>query len=92
MGLGMALNPCAPLSTIILASATAASLTAGLSLGIGFGLGAVIIPTLIFAFGVAHFGMQIRQQIGDRRIALENLSVALLVLMGIGTATGWIAP
>lgn len=60
MGMGMALNPCAPLTTVILASATTASIYAGLSLGIGFGLGAVAIPTLIFTFGVAHFGTKIR--------------------------------
>ena len=92
MGMGMALNPCAPLSTVILASATTASVVAGMSLGIGFGLGAVFIPTLIFAFGVAHFGAQIRQHLSEWRIALENTSVGLLVLMGIGTAMGWIVP
>ncbi len=92
MGMGMALNPCAPLTTVILASATTASILAGLSLGIGFGLGAVFIPTLIFAFGVAHFGAQIRQHLGEWRTALENTSVGLLILMGIGTAMGWITP
>ncbi|MEN8180621.1 MAG: sulfite exporter TauE/SafE family protein [Pseudomonadota bacterium] len=92
MGMGMALNPCAPLTTVILASATTASILAGLSLGIGFGLGAVFIPTLIFAFGVAHFGAQIREHLSHWRLALENTSVGLLILMGIGTAMGWITP
>ena len=56
----MALNPCAPLTTIILAAATTASALAGMSLGLGFALGAVIVPALVFAAGVAHFGTQVR--------------------------------
>lgn len=92
MGMGMALNPCAPLTTVILASATTASVTAGLSLGGGFGIGAVAFPTLIFAFGVAHLGTQLREHMGRWRGALENTSVGLLMLMGTGTAMGWITP
>jgi sulfite exporter TauE/SafE len=92
MGFGMALNPCAPLTTIILASATSASVTNGISLGVGFALGAVFVPAWIFAFGVAHFGDQIRRHLTQHRIALENTSVALLVLTGSATAMGWITP
>ena len=92
MGMGMALNPCAPLTTVILAAATTASMAAGLSLGVGFGLGAVFIPTLIFAFGVAHFGAQIREHLSEWRLTLENASVGLLVVMGVGTGMGWIVP
>lgn len=92
MGMGMALNPCAPLTTVVLAAATTASLFAGLSLGLGFGLGAVFIPTLVFAFGVAHFGSQIRSYLRDYRVALENISIGMLILLGAGTAMGWIMP
>jgi sulfite exporter TauE/SafE len=92
MGMVMALNPCTPLTTVILAAATSASLLAGLSLGLGFGLGAVLIPTLVFAFGVAHFGSQIRGYLSEYRTTLENLSIGLLILLGTGTALGWIAP
>ena len=92
MGMGMALNPCAPLTTVVLAAATTASLAAGLSLGLGFGIGAIIIPTLIFAFGVAHFGKQVRQHLSQWRNALENTSVGLLLLLGTSTAMGWVAP
>lgn len=92
MGFGMALNPCAPLTTIILASATSASILAGASLGIGFALGAVVLPTLIFAFGVAHFGHQIRLHLAHHRTVLENTSIGLLVIIGSATALGWITP
>jgi sulfite exporter TauE/SafE len=92
MGFGMALNPCAPLTTIILAAATSASIFAGASLGIGFALGAVALPTVIFAFGVAHFGHQIRLHLARHRTALENTSIGLLVLIGSATALGWITP
>jgi len=92
MGAGMALNPCAPLTTVVLASATTASASAGLSLGLGFGLGAVFLPSLIFAFGVAHFGSQVRQHLWQWRRTLEHASVGLLLLLGTGTLMGWIAP
>jgi len=92
MGVGMALNPCAPLTTIIIAAASTASAIAGVSLGLGFGIGAVIVPTLIFAFGVAHFSSQIREQLGEWRGGLEIASIALLILLGIGTVSGWIVP
>ncbi|MEJ2590788.1 MAG: sulfite exporter TauE/SafE family protein [Candidatus Thiodiazotropha sp.] len=92
MGMGMALNPCAPLITLTLASATAASVAAGLSLGSGFALGAVLVPTLIFTFGAAHFGQQLRHHLARHRVALENTSVALLMSTGAATALGWITP
>jgi cytochrome c biogenesis protein CcdA len=92
MGAGMALNPCAPLTTIILAAATTASAVAGMSLGLGFALGAIIVPTLMFATGIAHFGTQVRLHLKHWRGALEKTSVALLLLLGFGTAMGWIVP
>ncbi|MEW8681874.1 MAG: sulfite exporter TauE/SafE family protein [Candidatus Thiodiazotropha endolucinida] len=92
MGLGMAFNPCAPLTTIILAAATSASILSGASLGVAFAVGAVILPTLIFAFGVAHFGHQIRLHLAHHRTALENTSIGLLVMIGCATALGWITP
>ncbi len=92
MGFGMALNPCAPLTTVMLASATSASIITGISLGAGFALGAVFVPTWVFALGVAHFGEQIRQHLSQHRVALENTSVVLLVLTGTATAMGWITP
>jgi hypothetical protein len=52
----------------------------------------VLIQSLIFAFGVAHFGARIRTHLADRRIALENTSVVLLILMGVSAAMGWITP
>ena len=92
MGAGMALNPCAPLSTIILAAATTASALAGMSLGLGFALGAIIVPTLVFATGVAHFATQVRLHLKHWRDALEKASITLLLLLGLGTAMGWIVP
>lgn len=92
MGFGMALNPCAPLTTVVLASATSASIITGVSLGTGFALGAVFVPTWVFAIGVAHFGEQIRRHLTQHRSVLENTSVALLVLTGTATAMGWITP
>jgi sulfite exporter TauE/SafE len=91
MGLGMALNPCAPLTTVVLAAATTSSALSGLLLGLSFGVGAVLIPSLIFAIGVAHFATQIRVHLGRWRGTLEKVSIGLLFVMGTGTALGWIA-
>lgn len=92
MGAGMALNPCAPLTTVILAAATTGSAKAGMMLGFGFGIGAVLIPAVIFSLGVAHFGQQLKQHMSRWGSSLENVSIGLLVVMGMGTALGWIAP
>jgi cytochrome c biogenesis protein CcdA len=92
MGLSMTFNPCAPLTTVILAAATSTSIVTGASLGIGFAMGAVIVPTLIFTFGVAHFGQQIRLHLANHRSTLENTSIGLLIMIGCATALGWITP
>ncbi len=92
MGAGMALNPCAPLTMVILAAATTGSAKAGMMLGFGFGIGAVLLPTVIFSLGVAHFGQQLRAHMDRWGSALENASIGLLIVMGMGTALGWIAP
>ena len=92
MGAGMALNPCTALTTVVLAAATSASAGAGLSLGIGFGLGAVLLPGLIFVFGVAHFGSEVRRHLGRWRSTLDKAAIGLLLLLGSATALGWITP
>lgn len=92
MGLGMALNPCLPLQTILFAAAASGAAWAGLQLGLGFGLGAVAVPTLVFGLGVAHFGAQLREHLAMRRQTLENVSALLLLFLGVGTLTGWITP
>jgi len=85
MGVGMALNPCAPLGTIMLASSATASAILGLSLGFGFGFGAILMPAVIFGVGVAYFGEQIRLHLREWRVVLEKTSAVLLVLMGMST-------
>jgi len=92
MGAGMAINPCAPLTTVTLAAAATGSGPGGLGLGLAFGLGAVVIPALVFGLGVAHLGAEIKQQLQQWSGAVEHTGVALLALMGLGTAMGWITP
>lgn len=92
MGAGMALNPCAPLATILLAASATGSATAGMSLGLGFGIGAVVIPSIVFAMGVAHFGRQLREHMARWRPSLELFAALMLILLGLTTALGWIKP
>lgn len=92
MGAGMALNPCAPLGTVLLAASTTGSAVAGLGLGLGFGSGAVVIPALVFAVGVAHFGRQLREHMQRWRPGLEVTASALLIVLGLSTLLGWVKP
>lgn len=92
MGMGMALNPCIPLGTVLTVAAAGAAWQDGLWLGFGFGLGAVAIPTLIFGVAVAHFGEQIRRHLLQWRERVEQLAGGLLMMLGAMTAMGWVTP
>lgn len=92
MGVGMALNPCAPLATVLLAAAVTNEMSHGLILGLSFGAGAVIIPGIFFGVLVAHFGEQVRHYLSAWRVKLERMAGGLLLLVGLMTAVGWIKP
>ena len=85
MGMGMALTPCSPLSTVLLVSAASASSLTGVSLGFSFGMGAVIVPALIFGLGMAYFGQRVREILSKWRKTLEHASGLILIIMGFGT-------
>ena len=90
MGTGMALNPCIPLVTILTVAATMASPLDGAQLGIAFGLGAVIIPSLFFAFAIAYFSDQVKQHLNQWSKQLERISGFMLIFLGSFTSLGWI--
>ena len=90
MGTGMALNPCIPLVTILTVAASMATPQDGARLGIAFGLGAVIIPTLFFAFAVAYFSQQIKEHLNQWGRKLEKFSGFMLISLGTMTALGWV--
>lgn len=92
MGAGMALNPCVPLTAILAAAAASGSAATGISLGMAFGIGAVVIPALVFGLLIAHFGTELKQQIGAWSKHVEKASGGLLILLGIVTAIGWVQP
>lgn len=83
MGVGMALTPCVPLSTVLISSAATGSSGLGALLGLSFGLGAITAPSLIYGVVVAYFGQQLRVQLGTWLPRLEVFSAALLVVVGI---------
>lgn len=91
MGAGMALNPCLPLATLLLAAAATGSPWTGAALGSAFGGGAVVVPALVFGLGVAHLGAQVRAHLGLPR-RLERVSALLLIGLGTLTAMGWVTP
>ena len=92
MGAAMALNPCMPLATVLLAAAATASWLNGGLLGLGFGLGAVVVPALMFGLLVAHIGEQVRGHLARWERGLTRAAGAMLLLLGTTTAAGWIAP
>ncbi len=90
IGFGLALNPCLPLTTILTAAAATASWSGGLSLGFSFGIGAVLLPTLIYAVVVAHLGEQIKHHAAQWRTTLENSAAVMLITLGAMTMGGYI--
>lgn len=92
LGGAMALNPCLPLGTLLLAAAFTADPFAGLLLGLGFGLGAAVVPGLLFGLVMAHFGAQIHIHLAPWRRALEFGAGGLLLALGGATAVGWVHP
>ncbi len=92
LGIGMALNPCVPLGTVLLAAAASGSAFSGLSLGVGFGLGAVAIPAIVFGLLVARIGSQVREHLMRWRRTLEQGAGTLLIVLGTMTGLGWVQP
>ena len=90
MGYGLALNPCLPLATVLTAAAATATWNGGLSLGLSFGLGAVLVPTVVYAVVVAHMGEQIRKHAAQWRRKLEQSAALMLIAVGSLTMTGYI--
>ena len=84
-GMGMALTPRSPLSTVLLVSVASASALTAVSLGFSFAMGAVMVPALIFGLGVAYFGQRIREILVKWRKTLEHASGLVLIIMGLGT-------
>lgn len=92
LGLGMALNPCVPLGTVLTVAAAGADPLLGAELGLAFGLGAVVVPALVFGLLVAHFGSQVRQALVQWRGKLEVGAGGMLIVLGSVTALGWVQP
>jgi len=92
MGAGMAFNPCVPLTTVIVAAAASGSLLTGLTLGGGFGIGAVVVPAVIFALGVAHLGQELRRHLSRWQPRLMQAGAVMLMLLGVTTAIGVVGP
>jgi len=84
LGISMALNPCAPLGTVLFSAAITASAVHGLTLGLGFGIGAITIPSLVYGIGVAYLGERLREALQNWRVGIERLSAALLIIVGAG--------
>ncbi|RLA18758.1 MAG: hypothetical protein DRQ56_06855 [Gammaproteobacteria bacterium] len=62
----------------------------GARLGIAFGLGAVVIPSLFFAFVIAYFSEQVKQHLNQWSKQLERISGFMLIFLGSFTSLGWI--
>ncbi|GAB4299331.1 MAG: hypothetical protein Kow0096_18620 [Thiohalomonadaceae bacterium] len=92
MGAAMALNPCVPLGTVLVAAAAGASAVQGMWLGFGFGVGAVLFPSIVFGVVMAHFGAQIRNHLAGWHTNIERGAAMMLMVLGMVTAAGWVQP
>jgi cytochrome c biogenesis protein CcdA len=92
LGLGMAINPCVPLGSVLTVAAATAEPLRGAELGLAFGIGAVVVPALVFGLLVAHFGLQVRQALSQWRDKLEAGAGGMLIVLGSVTALGWVQP
>lgn len=90
MGLGLALNPCTPLSALLLAAAASQSVVLGSGLGLAFGLGAVLVPALLFGLLVAHFGNEVRAHLGRCQPRVTRAAAVMLIMLGVATLMGWV--
>lgn len=92
LGMGMALNPCVPLGTVLTVAAAGADPLLGCELGLAFGLGAVVVPAMVFGVVVAHFGVEVRRALAQWRGKLEAGAGGMLIVLGSITALGWVQP
>jgi sulfite exporter TauE/SafE len=92
VGLGLALNPCTPLATLLLAAAASQQLTLGAGLGLAFGLGATVVPALLFGVLVAHLGQEVRAHLGRWQPRLTRGAALALIGLGVATLLGWVGP
>jgi sulfite exporter TauE/SafE len=83
LGVGMAVNPCAPLGVVLFSAAAAASASDGAGIALAFGVGALVVPSLVYGFGAAYFGEQLRARLGAWRAPIERAAAALLVINGL---------
>jgi sulfite exporter TauE/SafE len=91
IGFAMGLRPCAPLAGVIAASAVTGSATYGLLLGLSFGAGAIIVPQLVFGYGLGRAGSEIRSQFMGRQQQLARVGASVLGFVGVGVGMGWVS-
>lgn len=84
MGATLTLIPCAPLATLLAASAAGGSIGRGAFLGSVFGLGALLTPMLVLIPACAMFGRRLRQHQGW--IVPWMTAGAILVLLALARA------
>jgi len=91
MGFAMGLRPCVPLAGVMAASAATGSVSYGLLLGLSFGAGAIIVPQLVFGYGLGKAGSEIRSQLRGRQHQLAKIGASVLAFVGVGVGMGWIS-
>ncbi|OIO72177.1 MAG: hypothetical protein COZ00_01865 [Zetaproteobacteria bacterium CG_4_10_14_0_8_um_filter_49_80] len=90
IGFSLGLRPCAPLAGVMAASGVTGSALYGLLLGLSFGAGAIVIPQLVFGYGLGRAGAEIRSQLRGRQQQLARTGASILACVGVGVGMGWI--
>lgn len=91
VGFAMGLRPCAPLAGVMAAAAATGSMFYGLLLGLAFGAGAIVVPQLLFGYGLGRAGAEMRSQLRNRQQQLARAGAVVLAVVGTGVGMGWLS-
>lgn len=90
VGAAMALNPCAPVMTLVGFAANTAEVLDGVLMGLFFGLGAVLFSLIFYGFLVGKVTNGVMMQFAGQRIKIERTAAVLLLLLGVLVFNGTI--
>lgn len=92
IGAMVALNPCAPILTLITLAANSETLINAIGMGISFGVGAALIPFLFYGFFLSNVVKGLLMEFRSYAKAIEVTASLLLLAVGVLILNGQIAP
>ena len=88
MGAGISFNPCAPVITLLTASAYTQSITEAFTYGFIFGIGAISASLIFFGIIFSQISKGLISEFSKYKKHIEIFAAFLLILVGIFTLNG----